>query len=97
MDDVYKNIKEYNPNKKRKLIIIFDDMIFDMPSNKKPNPIVTKLFVRNKKLNISYVFITQSYPVVPKKYYTKLYTLFPYEYFKQTRPSTSCLQSFIRY
>ena len=56
MDDIYKNIEEYNPNKKRKILIIFNDMITDMLSNKKLNPIVTKLFVREKK-NISLVFI----------------------------------------
>ena len=45
MDDIYKNIQEYNPNKKRKKLIIFDDMIADMLSNKKLNLIVTKLFI----------------------------------------------------
>ena len=66
MDDIYKNIEEYNPNKKRELLIIFDDMITDMLSNKKSNPIVTKLFIRGRKLNIYLVFITQSYFAVPK-------------------------------
>ena len=66
MDDVYKNIEEYNPNKKRKILIVFDDMIADMLSNKKLNPIVTELFIRGRKLNISLAFITQSYFVVPK-------------------------------
>ena len=61
-----KNIEEYNPNKKCKLIIIFDDMIADMLSNKKLNPVVTELFIRIRKLNISLVFITQSYFAVPK-------------------------------
>ena len=65
MDDIYKNIDEYNPNKKRKILIVFDDMIADMLSNKKHNPIVTELFIRERKLNIS-VFITQSYFAVPK-------------------------------
>ena len=46
MDDIYKNIEEYNPNKKRKILIVFDDMIPDMFSNKKLNPIETKLFIR---------------------------------------------------
>ena len=45
MDDFYKNIEEYNPNKKQKVLIVFDDMIADMLSNKKPNPIVTELFI----------------------------------------------------
>ena len=66
MDDIYKNIEEYNPNKKRKILIVFDDMIADMLSNKKLNPIVTELFIRGRKLNISLVFITQSYFTVAK-------------------------------
>ena len=66
IDDIYKNIEEYNLNKKRKILIIFDDMIAHMPSNKKLNPTVTELFIRGGKLNISLVFITQSYFVVPK-------------------------------
>ena len=65
MDDIYKNIEEYNPNKKRKILIVFDDMIADMLSNKKLNPIVTELFIRGRKLNISLVFITQSYFALP--------------------------------
>ena len=46
MNDIYKNIEEYNPNKKSKILIVFDDMIVDMLSNKKLNPIVTELFIR---------------------------------------------------
>ena len=65
MDDVYKNIEKYNPNKKRKTLIVFDDMIADMISNKTLNPIITELFVRGRKLNISLVFITKSYFAVP--------------------------------
>ena len=66
MEDVYKNIENYNPGKKRKILIVFDDMIADMINNKKLNPIVTKLFIRGRKLNISIIFITQSYFKVPK-------------------------------
>ena len=66
MQDVYKIIKEYNPGKKRKILIVFDDMIADMINNKKLNSIVTELFIRGRKLNISLVFITQSYFKVPK-------------------------------
>ena len=66
MDDIYKNIEEYNSNKKRKILMVFDDMIADMLSNKKLNPIVTELFIRGRKLNISLVFITQSYFTVTK-------------------------------
>ena len=60
MDDFYKNILEYNPNKKRKTWSLFDNLIVDMLSNEKLNPIVTELFIRSRKLNISIVFITQS-------------------------------------
>ena len=66
MDDIYKNIEEYNPNKKHKILIIFDDMIADMLNNKRLNPVVTELFIRGRKLNISLVFILQSYFAVPK-------------------------------
>ena len=66
MKDVYKNIEDYNPTKKRKVLIIFDDMLVDMINNNKLNPIVTELFIRGRKLNISIVFITQSYFKVPK-------------------------------
>ena len=66
MYDIYKNIEKYNPIKKRKTLIVFDDMIADMPSNKKLNPIVTELFIRGKKIDIFLVFITQSYFALPK-------------------------------
>ena len=66
MQDVYKIVNEYNPSKNRKLLIVFDDMIGDMINNKKLNSIVTELFIRGRKLNISLVFITQSYFRVPK-------------------------------
>ena len=66
MDHIYKNIGEYNPIKKRKILIVFDYMIVDMLNNKKLNSVVTELFIRGRKLNISLVFITQSYFVVPK-------------------------------
>ena len=66
MQDIYKNIDDYNLNKKRKVLIVFDDMIADMINNKKLNSIGTKLFIRGRKLNVSLVFITQSYFKVPK-------------------------------
>ena len=66
MQDVYKNIEDYNPGKKRKILIVFDDIIADMINNKKLNPVVTELFIRGRKLNISIIFITQSYFKVPK-------------------------------
>ena len=65
MRDVYKNIGEYNVDKDRKISIVFDDMIADI-KNKKLNLVVTELFIRGRKLNISLVFITQSYFKVPK-------------------------------
>ena len=61
MNDIYKNIEEYNPNKKRKILTVFNDLIADMLSNAKLNPVVTELFIRGRKLNISLVFITQYY------------------------------------
>ena len=66
MHDVYKNINQYNPNNNKKILIVFDDMIAGMINNKKLNSIVTELFIRRGKLNISLVFITQSYFKVPK-------------------------------
>ena len=66
MQDVYKSIEDYNPGKKRKIIIVFDGMIADMINNEKLNPIVTEVFIRGRKLNISIVFITQSNFKVPK-------------------------------
>ena len=66
MHDVYKDINEYNIDKVRKILIVFDDMIADKINNKKLNSTVTELFIRGRKLNISLVFITQSYSKVPK-------------------------------
>ena len=61
MDDIYKSIEEYKPNKKRKILIIFDDRVTDMLGNKELNPIVTKLFIRDRKLNISLFYSTISF------------------------------------
>ena len=52
MHDVYKNIDDYNPDKENKILTVFDDMIADMIHNKKLNSIVTKLFIRGRKLDI---------------------------------------------
>ena len=60
MNDIYKKISEYNPNKKQKILIVFDDIIADILSNKKINPIVAELFIKGRKLNIFLVFIVQS-------------------------------------
>ena len=66
MQDVYKITDDYNPRKKHKVLIVFDDMIADMINNNMLNPIVTELFIRGRKRNISIVFITQSNFKVPK-------------------------------
>ena len=58
MDDVYENIDEYNPTRKKKVSIAFDDMIADIMTNKKFQAVMKELFIRCKKLNISLVFIT---------------------------------------
>ena len=60
MDNIYEYIKEYNPNKKQKILTVFDDMIADILSNEKLNLSVTESFIRERKLNISLVFITES-------------------------------------
>ena len=66
IDNIYKNIEDYNLNKKRKILIVFEDMIADVLSTKKLNSIVTELFIRGRKLNSSLLFITQYYFAVPK-------------------------------
>ena len=66
MDDVYENIHDYNPSRKRKILIIFDDMITDIMTNKRSQAIIKELFITCRKLNILLVFITQPYFSVPK-------------------------------
>ena len=66
MNEVYENIDLYNPNRRRKILIVFDDMIADIMTNKKFQSIIKELFIRCRKINISLVFITQSYFSVPK-------------------------------
>ena len=66
MDDVYKNIDDCNPNRKRKILTVFDDTIADIMTNKKFQDIIKEIFISCRKLNISLVFITQSYFSVPK-------------------------------
>ena len=66
MDGIYKNIKDYNPNKKRKILIVFDDMITDMLSNEKLNPIVTELFIRGRKLSLSLFLLHNLISLFPK-------------------------------
>ena len=66
MNDVYENIDLYNPNRRRKVLIVFDSMIADIMTNKKFQSIIKELFIRYRKLNISLEFITQSYFSIPK-------------------------------
>ena len=66
MTDVYENIDNYNLNRKIQILIVFDDMITDIKTNKKLEAIIKELFTRCRKLNISLVFTTQSYFSVPK-------------------------------
>ena len=88
MQDAYKNIEEYNPGRKRKVLIVFEDRIAEMISNKKLNQIVTELFIRRNKLNISTVFITQSYIAVPKDVILNC-THFYYKNSRQVTASTN--------
>ena len=66
MDGVYEKSHDYNSNSRRKILIAFDDMIADIMTNKRFQTIIKELFIRCSKLNISLVFITQSYFSVPK-------------------------------
>ena len=66
LDDVYENIDDFNPSRKRKLAIVFDDIIADVKSNKKFQLKIEELFIRFKRLDISLVFIPQSYFTAPK-------------------------------
>ena len=66
MNDVYENIDLYNPNRQRKVLIVFDDMIADIMTNKKFQSVIKELFIRCRKINISLLFIIQSYFSVPK-------------------------------
>ena len=66
MDDVYENINDYNPVRKRKILTVFEEMIADTMTNRRFQAIIKELFIRGRKLNISLAFITQSYFPVPK-------------------------------
>ena len=66
MDGIFQNIDDYNPDRKRKILVVFDDMIADIMTNKKFQATIKELFIRCRKLNISLVFITQSYFSFPK-------------------------------
>ena len=92
-----KILKKYNLARKLKTLIVFDDMIADIINNEKLNPVVTELFIRGKKINISIVFITQSYFKVPKDVRVNSTHFFYHENSKQKRTSTNCIKPFIRY
>ena len=66
MDDILSDVNDYNKKRKRKVLIIFDDMISHVMSDKKAQQVLTDLFIRCRKLNISLCFLTQSYFSVPK-------------------------------
>ena len=66
MDDILSDIEDYNKKRKRKILIIFDNMISHVMSDKKAQQILKDLFIRCRKLNISHCFLTQSYFSVPK-------------------------------
>ena len=89
MDDAYENIHDYNSSRKRNILIIFNDMIVDIMSNKKFQAIIKKLFIRCRKLNISLAFITQSYFFVPKdvrlntRFYKNLQRMYKRVIFRQ--------------
>ena len=72
MDGIWENNEEYNPDKERKVLIVFDDMIADMHSNQKPNPVVIELFVRDKKTKHFSCFYHKNLIFCTKKYQTKV-------------------------
>ena len=90
MDDVYEDIDNYNPKRNKKVLIVFDDMIADIMTNKRFQAIIKELFIRCRKLNISLVFITQSY-FCSKRSQTKFNTLFDYEDHQQKRITKYCV------
>ena len=63
---VYKNIEDYHPNKKQKILIVFDDMIANMLNSKKLSPIVTKLFIR-QKTKYFFLFLLQNLILLSQK------------------------------
>ena len=63
---IFIKILKNTSQKRNKILIIFDDMIADLLNNKKLNPVITELLIKARKLNISLVFITQRYFVIPK-------------------------------
>ena len=104
MHDVYKNINDNlninyynNPDKENKILIVFDDMIAVMIDNKKLNSIVSESFIRGRKLNISDVFITQSYFKVPKDVRLNTTHFFIAKIPNKKELLTNCNKPFVRY
>ena len=95
VQDVYKNIEDYSPGKKRKTLIFFDDMIADMINDKKLNPVVTELFIRGRKIGLSLIFISQSCLEIPKDVTLNSTHFFFNENSKQKRTPANCFKSFI--
>ena len=77
MENIDKNIEDYNPNKKQKMLNVFDDMIADMLNNKRLNPIVIELFIRGRNQT-----------KFEKRHQTKFYTLFCYKNSKKELQQT---------
>ena len=96
MDNVYENIDDYNTNRKRKVLIVFDDMIADIISSKKFQAVVKELFIRWRELNIWLVFVTQSY-FLYQKMPDWFNTLPNNQDSQQKRISKYCNESFCRY
>ena len=96
MDNVYENIDDYNTNKERKVLIVFDDMIADIMSSKKFQAVVKELFIRCRELNIWLVFVNQSYFFVPNM--PDWFNSLPNNQdSQQKRISKYCNESFCRY
>ena len=66
MDDISENIEKYNPNKKRKILIVLHNMTAGMINNKTLHPIVTKLFIKRREFNVSIVLLPKCYLKIPK-------------------------------
>ena len=90
MYDVYNSINGYNLNRNRKILIVFDDIIVNIMTNKKLQAIIKEVFIRCRKLYLSLVFIIQSYFSVPKRIQIKFYALLNNEGSQQKRATTNC-------
>ena len=66
IDDIYENVKDYNPTKKRKMLVVFDDITADMETYRTLSSVFTELLLRETKRNISFVLISKFYFKVPR-------------------------------